>query len=82
MEHGICRDLRLVVGAVSSHPVRMQQAEELARGKEVTRPVLQAIGAETSRMVDPIDDLRGPASYKRQLVGVLVRRALAAVIQQ
>ena len=82
MEHGICRDLRLVVGAVSSRPVRMQQAEELARGKEVTRPVLQAIGAETSRMVDPIDDLRGPASYKRQLVGVLVRRALAAVIQQ
>lgn len=82
MEHGVCRDLRLVVGAVSPRPVRMHGAEELARGKELTPSVLQEIGAETSRMVDPIDDLRGPAKYKRQLVGVLVRRAVAAAIQK
>jgi aerobic carbon-monoxide dehydrogenase medium subunit len=80
MEQGICRDLRLVVGAVSPRPVRMQHAEEFARGKEITEAVLQTISAEASRVVEPIDDLRGSASYKRQLVGVLVRRALAAVI--
>jgi len=81
MEQGVCRDLRLVVGAVSPRPVRMHHAEEFARGKEITEAVLQTISAEASRVVEPIDDLRGSASYKRQLVGVLVRRALAAMIQ-
>ncbi|MSP37082.1 MAG: xanthine dehydrogenase family protein subunit M [Deltaproteobacteria bacterium] len=82
MEHGICRDLRLVVGAVSPRPVRLHGAEELARGKDLTQSVLQELGAEASRMVDPIDDLRGPAKYKRQLVDVLVRRAVAAAMQK
>jgi carbon-monoxide dehydrogenase medium subunit len=81
MEQGVCRDLRLVVGAVSPRPVRIHGAEELACNKEITQEVLQEIGAEASRTVDPISDLRGPAAYKRQLVGVLVRRALAAVIK-
>ena len=61
--------------------VRIYHAEEFARGKEITEAGLQTIGAEASRVVEPIDDLRGSASYKRQLVGVLVRRALAAMIQ-
>jgi CO/xanthine dehydrogenase FAD-binding subunit len=78
----VCRDLRLIVGAVSPLPVRMYQAEELACDKEVTQVVLQEVGAKASRMVDPVNDLRAPASYKRQLVGVLVRRAIAAVIQK
>ena len=82
MEQGVCRDLRLVVGAVSSRPLRMHEAEEVARDKEMTDAILYEIGALSSRMVDPITDLRGPASYKRQLVGVLVRRALAGLIQK
>ena len=49
MEQGICRDLRLVVGAVSPRPVRMHHAEEFARGKEISEAVLQTIGAEASR---------------------------------
>lgn len=80
MEQGTCRDVRLVMGAVFPRPQRMYQAEEFARGKEITQAVLQAISAEARRLVDPIDDLRGCASYKRQLIGVLVRRAVEAVI--
>jgi carbon-monoxide dehydrogenase medium subunit len=82
MEQSVCLDLRVVVGAVSPRPVCMQHTDELARGKEINQPLLQAIGAEASLRVDPIDDLRGSASYKRQLVAVLVRRALAAVTEK
>lgn len=81
MENRTCRDLRLVVGAVSPRPVRVFRAEELARGKEITPALLAEIGAEASRTIDPIDDLRGPADYKRHLVGVLVRRACGALTQ-
>ena len=81
MKDGVCRDLRLVVGAVSPRPVRLYSAEEIARGKELTAVLLQELGAEASRAVDPIDDLRGPIDYKRHLVGVLVQRAIGAVIE-
>jgi len=32
--------------------------------------------------VDPIDDLRGTAAYKRHLVKILVRRALTACVNE
>ena len=74
-----CDEARLVVGAVSSTPVRVHRAEALARGEPLTATLIEAMAAEATSAVKPMDDLRGPAAYKRQVVGVLVRRALAAL---
>jgi len=74
-EHGVCRELRLAVGAVSAKPVRIA-AEKFATGKTLTPDLIATIAAEATRAIDPIDDVRGPADYKRHLVGVLTRRAL------
>lgn len=81
MAEGVCGELRLVVGAVSPRPVRIHKAEETARGEKLSPALLEQISAEARRAVDPIDDLRGPADYKRHLVGVLVRRAVIAAAQ-
>lgn len=78
VREGVCEDARLVVGAVSPTPVRVREAEALARGQRATPELFQAMGRAASRAVDAIDDLRGPADYKRHVVGVLSRRALAA----
>ncbi len=78
MEKGICAELRLVVGAVSPKPVRLEEAESMARGKKLTPELIERIAADASSRVEPIDDLRGTADYKRHLVNVLVRRALGA----
>jgi len=43
--------------------------------------LMEQIATEASRAVDPIDDLRGSADYKRHLVRVLVPRALSTVTQ-
>jgi carbon-monoxide dehydrogenase medium subunit len=80
MENRICRELRLAVGAVSPRPGRVAVGENLARGRNLTAPLIEDISAEAARAVDPIDDVRAPAAYKRQLVPVLVRRAIAALI--
>jgi CO/xanthine dehydrogenase FAD-binding subunit len=40
--------------------------------------LIQNIANEAARAIEPIDDVRGPADYKRHLVGVLVHRAIAA----
>ena len=81
MENGTCRSLSLVVGAVSPRPLRIDKAEEMARGQRLDVKLMEQIAAEASRAVDPIDDLRGSADYKRHLVQVLVPRALSAVAQ-
>jgi carbon-monoxide dehydrogenase medium subunit len=77
-EAGRCADVRLAVGAVSPVPLRVRRAEALARGERLTPTLIEAMAAEAARAVEPLDDLRGPAAYKRQVVGVLARRALAA----
>lgn len=79
IENGICRDLRLAVGAVSPCAVRISSAEETARDMILTDQLIAAIAAEAARVVEPIDDVRGPAEYKRHLVRVLVRRTISAL---
>ncbi len=75
IDDGVCQELRLAVGAVSAKPIRIA-AEKLAAGKALTAELIATIAAEAARTIDPIDDVRGPADYKRHLVGVLTRRAL------
>jgi aerobic carbon-monoxide dehydrogenase medium subunit len=81
MEKDVCAELRLVVGAVSPKPVRLEKAESIARGEKLTSQLIERIASDASSSVDPIDDLRGTVDYKRHLVHVLVRRALGAAAQ-
>ena len=67
----------------SSAPYRRDRcrdkAEEMASGQRLDVKLMEQIATEASRAVDPIDDLRGSADYKRHLVQVLVPRALSTV---
>ena len=78
MENGTCRELRLAVGAVSPRPVRVTRGEDMARGKALNEDLIEGIATEAARLVDPIEDVRGPINYKRHLVEVLTRRAICA----
>ena len=68
---------RVVIGAVSPVPV-VVTAPELVNGEKLTSDLIEDVASKAQAAVDPIDDLRGTADYKRQLVKVLVRRALTA----
>lgn len=77
ISNGICQEVRVVVGAVSPAPVVVCD-QDLVSGKNFTSEIIEEVARQASQAVDPIDDLRGTADYKRQLVKVLVRRALTA----
>jgi carbon-monoxide dehydrogenase medium subunit len=79
LRDGVCHELRLAVGAVSAKPLRIAAAE-LATGKVLTAELIATIAADAARTIDSIDDVRGPAEYKRHLVGVLTRRALQHLV--
>src|SRR6185312_871736 len=48
LEKGVCAELRLVVGAVSPKPVRLEEAESMARGKQLTPELIERIAADSS----------------------------------
>ena len=70
-----CEDARLALNSVASTIVRAKRAEEVLRGHTLTDEVLREAGEVAASEVDPVDDNRGSADYKRDLVKVLVRRA-------
>jgi carbon-monoxide dehydrogenase medium subunit len=81
-EEGICRELRLAVGAVSARPLRIGSGEARAQNRRLTKELIQTIADDAARAIEPVADVRGPADYKRHLVGVLVRRAIVAAANE
>ena len=75
-----CRDARIVLGAAGTTPVRARVAEDLLRGRELTDDAIRAAAAVVPDAVDPLDDFRGSADYKREMAGVFTRRALAQAL--
>ena len=73
---GVCSEARIALGAVAPTPLRAQAAEELLRGKRPDAELLQAAAELAMSEATPIDDVRGTAGYRREMVGVLTRRTL------
>lgn len=79
---GSVADARIAVGCVGPKPTRIRHAEELLKGvrqSEFDSRLKQATAAAAA-VVDPVDDLHGSAEYKRQLVGVFVRRGVTEAL--
>ncbi len=68
-------EARLAVGAVGPRPLLLCRDDP-------TEAALEQMADRAAEEIDPIPDLRGSAVYKRHLVRVLGRRALAAVWQE
>lgn len=73
---GVCRDLRVVVGAVAEIPQEVESAERLATGERLTDDLIQTIAEGYVAAIDPLSDLRGSAWYRRQMIRVFVRDAI------
>ncbi|MGH7875737.1 MAG: FAD binding domain-containing protein [Candidatus Binatia bacterium] len=81
-KNGTCEDVRVGLNSVAATIVRAKRAEEVLRGVEITDAALRQMGEIAATEVDPMDDNRGSAEYKRDLVKVLVRRAAREAVQR
>jgi carbon-monoxide dehydrogenase medium subunit len=73
---GTVRDLRVAVGAAAETPQRFRDAEQAAIGRALTDEVIAAIADAYADRVDTLDDMRGSAWYRTEMVRVWVRRAI------
>lgn len=72
----VVKDCRIALGAVAPTPMRAREAEKNLVGRELDDRLLDETAEIASSETRPIDDVRGSASYRRELVVVLVKRAL------
>jgi carbon-monoxide dehydrogenase medium subunit len=71
-----CKDIRIFLGAVGPTPLRALLTEDLVRGKAWAPELIAQAGEQAAGEARPITDMRASADYRRQMVGVLTRRAL------
>ena len=71
-----CQDVRLALGSVGMTAIHATQAEDLLRGQPLTEENIRACAASVKGLVDPLDDYRGSAEYKRDMSEVMTRRAI------
>jgi carbon-monoxide dehydrogenase medium subunit len=73
---GTIADARIALGNAGPTPFRALDAEASLRGQRPTPATLRLAAALTEQAADPVDDVRGSAGYKRQMVGVWTARTL------
>jgi carbon-monoxide dehydrogenase medium subunit len=76
MDGSTIADAGVALSAAGPTTVHATRSEELLRGKNPSEELFAEAGALASEDCSPIADGRGPVDYKRQLAGVLTRRAL------
>ena len=75
-----CDDIRIVLGAVASRPIRGRNAENVLRGERLTDEVLTKAGDMVCKDIFPIDDVRSTAVCRTDIAEVLVKRLVALSI--
>lgn len=71
-----CRDIRIGIGAAASTPVRARRVEDALRGEVLTTQVVRDAMALVEGEIDPLDDARGSADYKRSMTREWVARTV------
>lgn len=72
-------EARLVAIGVSGEPMRLSEAEAVVTGAPATRETFREAGIAAARQVTTFTDLHATAEYRKEMLAVLVSRALAEV---
>lgn len=80
-EGSTVKSARLVASAATTKAIRLAAAEEALIGSTADDAALKAVAEAAAEEVDILADVRGSASYKRELLRVYVVRAIRAAVQ-
>ncbi|MYI19446.1 MAG: hypothetical protein F4121_04980 [Acidimicrobiia bacterium] len=77
LENGRLNDVRIALGAVAPTIIRAAETEAVLTSAPLSAELLREAGRTVQAECRPIDDIRGSARFRRQLVrGLLIRGLL------
>jgi len=82
LEDGVLKDVRVAFGSAAPTARRCQETERMLTGQRPTPEALRAAAEKAKDLADPVSDGRGSAAYKKEMVGVFVRRALEKALER
>lgn len=71
----------ITLGAVAPTIIHAPEAEAFLAGRKLDEEIIAQAAKLAQRTASPIDDLRGSAAYRNEMVGVCTVRALRALAQ-
>jgi len=75
-EARFAKDVHVVVGALQPRPFRVPEVEKMIEGQTFDLRLIEAAGKQLSEVVPVAPNFRASADYRRELAGVLCKRAL------
>lgn len=78
VEDGVVAHARVGVMSAGLTAVRGNEAEQMLLGREPTDELLSEAADSIDSVIEPLEDVHGPADYKRHLAKVVTLRALRA----
>ena len=79
---GRIQSARIVLGSVAPVPMRARDAENMLIGEIPGQPLFVKAGETAAGESKPIDDHRGTAGYRRDMVAVLTKKTLQAALER
>lgn len=76
MADDTCADVKIAIGAAAPTAIRAHQAEALLKGKKLEQGLIEEAAKAASEESIPIDDIRGSAEYRREMIKVFARDAI------
>ena len=76
LERAVCKDSKIVLGAVGPTPMRAHKAELTLKQQQLTEQIVEKAAETASSESKPVDDIRGSAEYRREMVRVFTTAAI------
>jgi carbon-monoxide dehydrogenase medium subunit len=80
--NGACSKIGIGVTGAGSVPQKAVSVEHLLRGNKVTPELIAEAGRLIQRGAEPIEDMRGSASYKKKALSAVLRRAITESLRR
>lgn len=72
--HGdICASCRISLGAVAPVPMRGKETEKILQGNRIDTFLVEKAGKKVAEEINPIDDIRSTAEYRRNIAATLFK---------